>query len=146
MKKGYLYVLAQVVLTIAVAIGPYFHERNGSTFIGKTLITLGLIIVLVSLRYLGKSITPSPYPKESGELITDGIYAYFRHPIYSGLFLIASGYTVYFGSIFSAIATIFLVYVLYKKSVYEEKLLKEKFGSKYEKYCEKVKRFIPKIF
>src|SRR6516162_4796124 len=80
LKKAYLYLILQTVLMVGVFIGPYFDEHNGLHEVGKIILVVGAIMVLLSYQYVGKAFTPSPIPKDSGELATDGIYAYARHP------------------------------------------------------------------
>ena len=40
---------------------------------------------------LGAALTPLPYPEPDGGLVTDGVYARVRHPIYGGVILVAIG-------------------------------------------------------
>ena len=47
-------------------------------------IPLGGAFVYGGVQSIGDSITPFPVPKDAGELVVDGAYAYVRHPMYSG--------------------------------------------------------------
>ncbi len=75
------------------------------------------------------------------ELITDGIYAYIRHPMYFSLLLAYFGLFI-FGDIMTKIAYLALFGVLYLKAKKEEALWC--FQTKaYEDYKQKTKMFIP---
>lgn len=78
------------------------------------------------------------------KLVTDGIYAYVRNPIYSAaiffltgvLFLAENIWLLLLPLLFWAILTFLMMET-------EEKWLKEKFGQEYINYCKRVNRCIP---
>jgi len=67
-----------------------------------------------------------------------------RHPIYTGILLIAFGMALYMGSLFKILVFIALYVLFYYKSLYEEQRLMLFFPS-YGVYKNKTGRFIPKI-
>lgn len=84
--------------------------------------------------------------KKNHELITQGIYAYIRHPIYTGIFLSCVGAEMVSDSyLFILIVFVFspLAYIQAKN---EEKILIEQFGKEYEKYMSTSKMFIPYLW
>ncbi len=78
------------------------------------------------------------------KLATTGPYALMRNPLYFGNFIIGLGWSLIAGT--TAII-IFCVsfYILYVIVIipHEENFLREKFGTEYKEYCERVKRFFP---
>lgn len=80
-------------------------------------------------------------PVRRGPLVTSGPYAYTRHPIYLGAWLIALGLGLLFG--FPLIASVFLLFWLNLVIHFEEKELCEVYGREYEEYRRRVPRFIP---
>ncbi|RLF13680.1 MAG: hypothetical protein DRN06_08265 [Thermoprotei archaeon] len=80
-------------------------------------------------------------PVKRGPLITSGPYAYTRHPIYLGAWLIALGLGLLFG--FPLIASVFLLFWLNLIIYFEEKELYEIYGREYEEYRRRVPGFIP---
>ncbi len=89
--------------------------------------------------------TPNPIdpPKE---LVATGLYRYVRNPIYVGVLSILTGHFLWFQSIWMLVYAVvaFLGMHLFV-ALYEEPMLKEKFGVAYEDYCRAVPRWIPKI-
>ena len=87
--------------------------------------------------------TPAPIdpPKK---LVLRGLYHYVRNPMYVGILSILLGEALLFGSArlfeYTAVAFIlfFLIIVLY-----EEPMLRQKFGESYREYCKDVPRWIP---
>ncbi len=89
--------------------------------------------------------TPAPIdpPKE---LVSSGPYRYVRNPIYLGVLTIIIGYFLWFKSIWMlayAVAVLFLCHLFV--TLYEEPVLKRKFGAAYENYCQSVPRWFPKF-
>jgi protein-S-isoprenylcysteine O-methyltransferase Ste14 len=112
---------------------------------GYVLIAVGLIVLLSSFNFLGRSTTPNPEPKVDGLLVTAGFYRWVRHPMYTALLLMASGWTLAFQSFLSGILGLGLLIFLNKKANYEETLLIQKFGLTYTDYSQKVGKFLPRF-
>ncbi|MCS6927871.1 MAG: isoprenylcysteine carboxylmethyltransferase family protein [Saprospiraceae bacterium] len=113
-------------------------------YLGLALATIGMSILIWALLNIGHSLTPFPTPKSSGKLVTTGIYRWARHPIYSGILMIALGLALFSQSgwrmlLFVALGVLFLA-----KSNYEEKLLIQRYPE-YVKYRQHVGRFGPNI-
>ena len=76
-------------------------------------------------------------------LITDGIYAYVRNPVYCGMFLVCVGAVLIVNNLLLLVAplvcwiymTLFLIFT-------EEKWLVDMYGEEYKEYCKNVNRCI----
>ncbi len=80
------------------------------------------------------------------ELTTGGPYAFVRHPLYVGSFLHAVAYCFMSGRWESFLFAIPLFLLLYSAAVStEEAMLHKIFPRKYEEYCRRVPRFVPRI-
>jgi protein-S-isoprenylcysteine O-methyltransferase Ste14 len=79
-------------------------------------------------------------------LVTSGIYHYIRHPLYSSLFLLTWG--IFFKSLslpafaLAVVAALFLV----ATAKADERECRQFFGTPYQAYMQKTKRFIPYLF
>jgi len=79
-------------------------------------------------------------------LVTTGIYAYIRHPLYSSLFLLTWG--IFFkalslpGILLASVSTTFLV----ATAQADEAECLRFFGDEYQEYMRKTRRFVPFIF
>jgi protein-S-isoprenylcysteine O-methyltransferase Ste14 len=91
--------------------------------------------------------TPAPMAPPA-KLVVVGFYRYVRNPMYLGFFIGWAGLWVVFGR---ARVAAFIVAALGVASValfvmlYEEPVLRRKFGADYEKYCRNVRRWIPRL-
>lgn len=121
---------------------------------GLIVLGLGLLAAAVGLRLWHRrymktgtmlglpEVAPGSYP---GRLITEGPYAWVRHPRYVQVTLALWG--------FAFIANCLAVYgmaVLWMVGIYfivllEENELRQRFGPAYEDYCRRVPRFVPKL-
>ena len=81
---------------------------------------------------------------KANALATHGPYALMRNPLYFGNFVIGFGWSIMAGLTGAVIFTV-CFYLLYVLAIipHEEKFLISKFGSEYQDYCVRVKRFWP---
>ncbi len=136
----------QVVLLALVFFLPSGTAWDVSTGVQTLALVLniaGLLLLGLGALGLGRSLTPTPVPLEAGELKTSGLYSRMRHPIYSGVMLLAIGTAAGSGSLFRALATLALIAFFNLKARWEEERLMKKFGHDYQAYASRVNRFLP---
>jgi len=89
--------------------------------------------------------TPAPIdpPKE---LVVRGLYRYVRNPMYVGVLSVVVGQAIWFEArgLFAYAALCFLLFFAFVV-LYEEPALRRKFGESYERYCNEVPRWIPRL-
>ncbi len=118
---------------------------QGVSFIGVLIFLVGAIIGLFALTHnrLG-NFNIQPKMKENAKLITTGIYAYIRHPMYLSVLLMMLGVFIGSPSIVEALFLLLLTIVLVLKAKREESIwLKE--TKEYVEYKKRTKLFIPFI-
>jgi protein-S-isoprenylcysteine O-methyltransferase Ste14 len=109
----------------------------------------GILVAFAGITIMGKSRdlfrkyqTTRDF-KRSSYLITEGVFARTRNPMYLGMFLLLSGIVICFGNLVSILSTIFFIvaihFIFVKK---EEKMMQETFGEQYAAYKNKVKRWL----
>lgn len=79
---------------------------------------------------------------KSGKLMTTGIYAHVRHPLYLGTLLLYLPFTFWTFSLFSLVPWLIAVIAYNKMANYEEQVLIVEFGKKYVEYKKKVRKWI----
>lgn len=94
---------------------------------------------------IGSGITPTSATRKEHKLVTNGIYRYVRHPLYT----IGSSLFVAFGmmadSWFIAALGILTFILMAIRTPKEEANLIEKFGDEYRDYMKRTGRFLPKF-
>ena len=98
-----------------------------SYFLGILIIIIAFIIMLVSIKDLGRNLSPFPRPIKSSNLVTKGIYRFMRHPMYYSLIFISFGVFIIKLSIYYLFLTISLALIIKFKIDLEEKYLTNKF-------------------
>jgi protein-S-isoprenylcysteine O-methyltransferase Ste14 len=137
--RGGGWVLAQTVLTVLLVVlvflPPYWPRELA--FVGVPLAAVGAIGFVWAARTMGKSLTPYPRPRESGELVLKGPYRFVRHPIYLAGFLFFLGVGLS-SSLPATLGALALGTLWWRKAAVEEAHLLARFPE-YEDYRERVK-------
>jgi protein-S-isoprenylcysteine O-methyltransferase Ste14 len=106
------------------------------------LCTFGIYWLFSSI---GSGITPTSATRTEHKLVTNGIYKYIRHPLYT----FGSSMFVSFGMMadnwFIAALGIFTFTLMAIRTPKEEASLIEKFGDDYREYMKHTGRFLPKL-
>lgn len=147
LNRGELYGGIQLVFVVLLLRSPGGLDGLVSFLCGPLILFAGAFISGKSLWDLGRkqlSIWPAPVP--NGDLKTNGLYEYVRHPMYSGLILASAGWSVSTGSPARLALTIAFAAFLAKKISVEEEYLLETYPE-YSTYCDKVtNKILPGIY
>lgn len=140
-----------LVVLWAVAVF-YFHwDRRLSPHAFESALALpGLLVALAGATLttwaklrLGRWFSATFGVKEGHVLITDGPYGVTRHPIYTGLLLMALGAALAWDSALTLLLALLLVVPFFFHTVYEEALFERHFGGAYFDYERRVPRLVP---
>ncbi len=109
---------------------------------------LGIATAALLLRISGRMLKRFGDPEEWGwttKLVTHGVYSCVRHPHHFGigLFVTSLGLLVGYFTFILLTVTIWITIIVFLIKV-EEVELKEKFGSQYEEYSERVPMIFPR--
>jgi protein-S-isoprenylcysteine O-methyltransferase Ste14 len=106
------------------------------------LCVLGIYWLFVSI---GSGITSTSATRKEHKLVTNGIYRWIRHPLYT----VGSSFIVSFGMMadnwFIAMFGILAFILMAIRMPKEEANLIEKFGDEYREYMKRTGRFLPKF-
>lgn len=117
-------------------------SHSGNALVVLHLISNGIIFFGFSLMYLGWM---RIYKSEGKSIVTDGVYAYVRHPQYVGIFLITIGFLIQWPSLTTLIMWPILIFAYYRLAMREERDVERQFGEEFIEYKEKVSAFIPRL-
>ncbi|MCT9856530.1 methyltransferase family protein [Priestia megaterium] len=123
-------------------LGTKLFTNEVFSWIGVVLCTMGLVLFSLSIISFGKSFRVGIDEEKPGELITTGVFAISRNPIYTafgfvliGIFLILTNWIL--------LLYVFAGFWLFNRQVQlEEKSLKKIYGEEYEAYCKKVRKYL----
>jgi protein-S-isoprenylcysteine O-methyltransferase Ste14 len=123
---------------------PLFSENQSfRKYLAISLFVLAFVIFAAAiLQFVRNKTHPSPY-KPSATVIVAGIYRITRNPIYIAFLLIVVGFAVAANSAWLVLSAIILFLLLHFGVVKREELyLSAKFGSTYDDYCQRVRRWL----
>jgi protein-S-isoprenylcysteine O-methyltransferase Ste14 len=143
-KAGKVAALGCLVLqTLFLDLFPISSQVTSLRTLGLAIFFTGLATAIVGRLQLGKNwVDLEDYqvlPEQS--LVTEGIYRYIRHPIYTGDVLLLVGLELALNS-WLVILVLIPLAVFVRQSLAEEVLLSRVFPE-YATYCRRTKRFIP---
>ena len=98
-----------------------------SYLVGFLIIIIAFIILLISIKDLGRNLSPFPSPINNSNLVTTGIYRFTRHPMYYSLIFISFGFFITKLSIYYLFLLISLSLIIKFKIALEEQYLNKKF-------------------
>jgi protein-S-isoprenylcysteine O-methyltransferase Ste14 len=144
-----------ILILIVLNLGVWFHDPLAyHQIISWFLLVISLFLVYQGMRLLRERGVPDPEREGSGlvglekttQLVTSGVYAYIRHPLYSSLLFLAWGAFLkqpsWTGVCLAGIATFFLTLTARTEEVENMRY----FGDAYRNYIRWTKMFIPFLF
>jgi protein-S-isoprenylcysteine O-methyltransferase Ste14 len=138
------------IITITSSIYSYYHliPVYRINELNMVFLILGTVLIILGIVFWISAVLISKILREveSNNLITTGIYAHVRHPVYAaflyiaiGLILISQNILLFF------LPVIFWAFLTVAMMRTEEKWLIDKYGKHYINYSKKVNRFIPRV-
>lgn len=130
-RHGEWWLLAQLLLIAAHALPPWPQLSAWGVIwplvlsrLGLLLFVLGLLEAGLAFWRLGFSLSPLPDPKPGAALVTGGLYALCRHPMYQAVLLCSLGVVLFKASLLHLLLLFSLAAVLGGKARREERLLR----------------------
>ena len=109
---------------------------------GVVLVSVGLIIFALAYFNFGDSWRMGIDRKGAGRLVTKGIFAITRNPIYVFFGLWFIGTFLINGTMSFLVFAVLAIAVLHWQILREEEFLKQRYGEAYERYRKKVPRYL----
>jgi protein-S-isoprenylcysteine O-methyltransferase Ste14 len=101
----------------------------------------GLVIFYFALASFGSSWRVGIDKKNPGKLVTTGIFAYTRNPIFLFIDLFFLGVFFIYPNLFFGFSAVIVICGTHYQILMEEKFLREQYGKEYEVYLKKVRRY-----
>ncbi len=142
------------VLLLIFGVAMWFLAHSAFAFVVAIPYALVLAIALAAIgifisgsairRFRAADTTVNPLkPETASALVQSGIFGKTRNPMYVGLLLILSGWAVWLQSLAClAILPLFAVTITELQIKPEEAAMRKLFGDEYQRYCDKVGRWI----
>jgi protein-S-isoprenylcysteine O-methyltransferase Ste14 len=120
---------------------------KGFAYAGSLVFALALWLFYLAHKCLGRNFSVSLDIRERHVLVSSGVYAVLRHPMYSAFWLWAIAQFLLLPNWFAGAAGILGFGILYLGRVgQEERLMLEAFGDDYQNYMKRTSRIVPWIY
>ena len=107
------------------------------------VLVMGVSLVLMLAGYILLSRGWRQVHGAHERVVTDGLYAYVRHPQYTGLFLVITGFLVQWPTLLTVLMAPILLYAYVHLARSEERFMLKQFGEQYADYRRRVPAFFP---
>ena len=145
MPGSHLLQIAHLVIFVVILVLDSFIF-NFSTFLATYIPLVVRVAIAVSVLALGFGLAAWGhwllFNKKLPGLVTVGIFAYVRHPMYLGYILAYLGCILGTLSLLSLIPWLFIIRLYIKMVNYEEQRLEQRFGEEYTEYKRKVPKWV----
>lgn len=133
----------------AVLLSVEFGSSSWTMSVGAGLMAASVLVRGLRGRQLSigtlfglPELAPHRFPPR---LLTEGVYAWVRHPRYAQVILGFSGCAIFSNYLAAYLATVFLVLAILVVIRLEERELRDRFGAEYEAYRAGVPALVPRI-
>ena len=116
---------------------------GGSDFAWIVVMGISLVFLLAGYILMSKGWRLIHEAKDN--LVTGGVYAYVRHPQYTGLFLVITGFLIQWPTLLTVIMAPILIYFYLRLALSEEKVMYQKYEQQYANYARTVPAFFPPL-
>lgn len=147
------------ISTLGLGIVPAIYAATGfpkglTYALSPVQVVAGICVFAASLwlfwrthRDLGRNWSVTLEIKDAHQLVTGGVYAYVRHPMYSAFFLWAVAQALLLPNLLAGPAGLVGFGILFAFRVgREEAMMRQTFGPAYDAYCARTRRIIPGVF
>jgi len=124
-----------------VSTREFFHSEV-IAWVGVFFCLAGLVLLLWSLVSFGQSFRVGIDTEHPDKLITTGVFAYSRNPIYTAFALILLGQFLIFPNWIILLYMFAGIWLFHRQVLREEEYLKKHYGKEYLEYSDRVRRYL----
>lgn len=119
----------------------FFHSEIIS-WVGVLFCLAGLFLFALSLVSFGKSFRVGIDQEHPDKLVTTGIFAFSRNPIYVAFGSVLLGQFLVFSNWILLLYIVVAIWLFHRQVSREEEYLRNHYGQQYSAYCDRVRRYL----
>jgi protein-S-isoprenylcysteine O-methyltransferase Ste14 len=128
-------------LPIPAFVNRFFWDAEWLRMIGAGLCMLGHVGFIISFVSFGNSFRVGIDEERAGALVTHGMYALSRNPMYVSLDMLFCGLFLIFPNPGALFVVAMITVGFHRQILNEENFCRQHYGEAYVCYCEKVRRY-----
>jgi protein-S-isoprenylcysteine O-methyltransferase Ste14 len=118
-----------------------FFDSEVLSWLGVLLCLAGTSLFLLSLISFGRSFRVGIDTERPGGLVTTGVFAWSRNPMYVAFALVLLGQCLVSPNWVMLAYLVAGVWLLHRQVLREEEYLRWSYGGEYDSYCKRVRRY-----
>src|SRR5215510_11636680 len=138
----YFYTVFAAAFNLPIVSTQEFFHSEVIPWVGVFLCLGGLVLVLLSLVSFGKSFRVGIDVDHSDQLVTTGVFAFSRNPIYVAFGCVLLGQFLVFPNWILLVYLAAGVWLFHRQISREEEFLRQHYGQEYAEYCRRVRRYL----
>jgi len=138
----YFYLVFAAAFNFRTVSDQRFFQSEIIAWIGVGFCVAGLLLLLWSLVSFGRSFRVGIDTDHPDQLITTGVFAHSRNPIYVAFILVLLGQFLIFPNWILLVYLLAGVWVIHRQVLREEDYLRGYYGREYGDYCGRVRRYL----
>lgn len=138
----YIILSGALPLPMPEALKSRFWQMDVLRWAGLALCLMSLVWFALTLISFGSSFRVGIDRQAPDKLVTGGMFALSRNPIYVGFLSFLAGMFFVYPTAAVLMAALLFFAAIHRQVLREEKFLKEHYGEAYRAYCQKVRRYI----
>jgi protein-S-isoprenylcysteine O-methyltransferase Ste14 len=138
----YFYTVFAAAFNLPIVSKQTFLQSEGVAWIGVGMCLVGLTVLLLSLFSFGQSFRVGIDLDHPDELVTTGIFAFSRNPIYVAFGCVLIGQFLVFPNWILLAYLVAGVWLFHRQVLREEAFLKRHYGQQYVAYSNRVRRYL----
>jgi protein-S-isoprenylcysteine O-methyltransferase Ste14 len=138
----YFYLVFAAAFGLPTISTQVFFRSVTVSWVGVAVCLAGLLLLLWSLISFGQSFRVGIDADQPDRLITNGVFAFSRNPIYVAFASILLGQFLIFPNWILLVYLGAAVLLFHRQVLKEEEFLKKHYGQEYSDYCGHVRRYL----
>lgn len=138
----YFYTVFAAAFDLPLVSDHQFWRSDAVAWLGVLLCGVGLLCLLWSLISFGRSFRVGIDTERPDQLVTTGVFAHSRNPIYVGFIAVLLGQFLIFPNWILLAYLIGGAWLINRQVLREEAFLRQQYGAEYTEYCRRVRRYV----
>jgi protein-S-isoprenylcysteine O-methyltransferase Ste14 len=138
----YFYTVFAAAFDLPIASNHRLFQSEAISWAGVILCFAGLTLLLLSLVSFGKSFRVGIDIDHPDRLVTTGVFAFSRNPIYVAFGFVLLGQFLVFPNWIMLVYLAAGIWLFHRQVLREEEFLRTHYGREYAEYCGRVRRYL----
>ncbi len=138
----YFYIVFAAAFDLPSVSTQTFFRSEVISWVGVFLCLVGLTLLLLSLLSFGKNFRVGIDVDHSDKLVTTGVFAFSRNPIYVAFGCVLLGQFLVFSNWILLVYLAAGIWLFHRQVLREEEFLQGRYGREYVEYCGRIKRYL----